>query len=90
MFPIGRWMKGPLAPMLKAFTERSRLVEEGVLRREAIHRLLEEHFADRADHHVRLWMLLNAEIWYRMHEAGWSEGALDGLMEDVAGVGHGG
>ncbi|MDX1579403.1 MAG: asparagine synthase (glutamine-hydrolyzing), partial [Gemmatimonadota bacterium] len=88
MFPIGRWMKEPLAPVLEGFAARSRLVAEGVLNGGAIQRLMTEHFADRADHHVRLWMLLNAEIWYRMHDAGWPEGGLDDLMEEVAGLSH--
>jgi asparagine synthase (glutamine-hydrolysing) len=88
MFPIGRWMKEPLAPVLEGFAARSRLVAEGIFNGDAIRRLLAEHLADRADHHVRLWMLLNAEIWYRMHDAGWSDSNLDGLMEDVAGVSH--
>jgi hypothetical protein len=88
MFPIGRWMKEPLAPVLSGFARRSRLVADGVLNGGVIHRLMAEHMADRADHHVRLWMLLNAEIWYRMHDAGWSETTVDGLLEDVAGVSH--
>jgi asparagine synthase (glutamine-hydrolysing) len=88
MFPIGRWMKGPLAPALKEFVVRSRLVADGIFQAAAIERLLEEHFAHRADHHVRLWMLLNAEIWYRMYHAGWSSDALDSLMESVVGVAH--
>lgn len=88
MFPIGRWMKEPLAPVLEGFAARSRLVADGIFRGDAIRRLLSEHLADRADHHVRLWMMLNAEIWYRMHDAGWSDTGMEGLMEDVAGVTH--
>jgi asparagine synthase (glutamine-hydrolysing) len=86
MFPIGRWMKGPLAPMLRGFAGRSKLVADGIFRAPAIERLLGEHLADRVDHHVRLWMLLNAEIWYRMHDAGWSEAGLDALTDDVVGA----
>jgi hypothetical protein len=29
--------------------------------------LVSEHFSGRTDHGNRLWLLLNAEIWYRMH-----------------------
>jgi asparagine synthase (glutamine-hydrolysing) len=88
MFPIGRWMKGPLAPALKEFVVRSELVADGIFQAAAIERLLEEHFAHRSDHHVRLWMLLNTEIWYRMHHSGWSSSALDSLMENVVGLTH--
>ena len=88
MFPIGRWMKGPLAPALREFAVRSTLVADGIFQAGAIERLLEEHFAHRADHHVRLWMLLNVEIWYRLHRAGWSEAALEPLMDSVIGATH--
>lgn len=88
MFPLGRWMHGPLAEAIRAFPSRSRLVEVGIFRREAIARLVEEHLAHRADHHVRLWMLLNAEIWYRLYEGGWSLESGDGLMREVLGGPH--
>jgi hypothetical protein len=29
-------------------------------------RLIDEHLAKRADHGNRLWLLINAEVWYRM------------------------
>jgi asparagine synthase (glutamine-hydrolysing) len=70
MFPLGYWMKGPLAPVLEHFFDRSVLVEGGILRREGLKRLLHEHLANKADHHVRLWMLLNLELWYRMYLLG--------------------
>jgi asparagine synthase (glutamine-hydrolysing) len=28
--------------------------------------LIDEHTAKRADHGNRLWLLINAEVWYRM------------------------
>jgi asparagine synthase (glutamine-hydrolysing) len=42
------------------------LVRAGVLNREPIERLLHEHLANREDHGNRLWLLINAELWYRM------------------------
>lgn len=82
MFPLGYWMKGPLVPVLNHLVEDSVLVESGILRREAIARLLEEHLADRADHHVRLWMLLNLEIWYGMFLGGRSVTDFEGELEE--------
>ncbi len=80
-------MKGPLIPVLNHLVKGSVLVESGILRREAIARLLEEHLADRADHHVRLWMLLNLEIWYGMFLGGRSATDFESeLDERVAGV----
>ncbi len=82
MFPLGYWMKGPLVPVLNQLVEDSVLVENGILRREAIARLLEEHLADRADHHVRLWMLLNLEIWYGMFLGGRSVTDFESELEE--------
>jgi asparagine synthase (glutamine-hydrolysing) len=46
---------------------RSQLVEDGILRAAPMSALVSEHFAGKADNGNRLWLLLNAEIWYRMH-----------------------
>lgn len=52
------------------FLPDSRLVESGYLRRQAIQEMLDSHLAGRTDHGNRLWLLLNAEIWYRMKVEG--------------------
>lgn len=44
----------------------SELVKAGILRREPIERLLAEQLAGRRDHGNRLWLLMNAELWFRM------------------------
>jgi len=36
-------------------------------------RMIDEHLAKRADHGNRLWLLINAEIWYRMSILGQSQ-----------------
>ncbi|MGH8209127.1 MAG: asparagine synthase (glutamine-hydrolyzing) [Steroidobacteraceae bacterium] len=48
------------------FLTDSQLVRAGVLRPEPIEALVREHLARRADHGNRLWLLINAELWYRM------------------------
>ncbi|HEY0939942.1 MAG TPA: asparagine synthase (glutamine-hydrolyzing) [Steroidobacter sp.] len=45
---------------------QSQLVQDRVLDRHAIAQLVDEHLARRVDHGNRLWLLINAEIWYRM------------------------
>jgi asparagine synthase (glutamine-hydrolysing) len=82
MFPLGYWMKGPLLPVLKHLLSRPALVEEGIFRREPIEKLVAEHVAHRADHHVRLWMILNVEIWYRMYVRGEPLEDLTGLLRE--------
>jgi len=44
----------------------SRLVDDGYLTRRAINSMLQEHLSKKFDHGNRLWLLLNAEVWYRM------------------------
>jgi asparagine synthase (glutamine-hydrolysing) len=44
----------------------SRLASDGILDGAIMTRLVDEHLAKRADHGNRLWLLINAEIWYRM------------------------
>ena len=85
MFPLGHWMKGPLVPLLQHFISRSALVADGLFRREAMLKILEEHLAHRVDHHARLWILLNVEVWYRMYRSGWSQSAIGTMMDDAAG-----
>jgi asparagine synthase (glutamine-hydrolysing) len=50
----------------------SRLAHDRVLDGAAMTRLLDEHVAKRADHGNRLWLLINAEVWYRMAICGQS------------------
>jgi len=44
-------------------------------------RLVDEHLAKRADHGNRLWLLINAEVWYRMRILGESK---DELRRELA------
>jgi asparagine synthase (glutamine-hydrolysing) len=85
MFPLGPWMKGPLRPVLQRFITNSTLVADGLFREEPMVRMLNEHVADRVDHHARLWMLLNVEVWYRLYRGGWTRAAVDTVMEDLLG-----
>jgi asparagine synthase (glutamine-hydrolysing) len=85
MFPLGYWMKGPLLPVLRHLLSTSVLIEEGIFRREPVERLIEEHVAARADHHARLWMILNVEIWYRMYVRGERLEDLTGLLRERLG-----
>jgi asparagine synthase (glutamine-hydrolysing) len=48
------------------FLPDSQLVKSGVVDAGAIQQLLRAHLAGQADHGNRLWLLINAELWYRM------------------------
>jgi asparagine synthase (glutamine-hydrolysing) len=64
--PLASWFGNELYPFLHCFLSSSQCVQDGILRRDTVLRLLEEHRNRRIDHHIRLWMLLNLEIWYRL------------------------
>jgi asparagine synthase (glutamine-hydrolysing) len=66
---------------------QSQLVHDHVLERNAIAQLVDEHTSKRADHGNRLWLLINAEIWYRMCILGQSKEDLrHELMADEHGT----
>lgn len=64
--PLATWLRTRLRPLcwevLTDETTRSR----GLFRPEAVTRLLREHDADR-DHGIRIWALLQFELWHRAH-----------------------
>jgi asparagine synthase (glutamine-hydrolysing) len=67
MFPIAYWFRNELHPLLEGLLLNSYYVQEGIFRREAVSQLLEDHHQSRVDNHVRLWMLLNLEIWHQIY-----------------------
>ena len=52
--------------LYEAFLSDSQLVADGYLKAAPIRGFLADHLSRRADHGNRLWLLGNAEIWYRM------------------------
>lgn len=75
-FPLGIWMRTALRGQLEAVSAESRLVQEGVFERRAVERLVHEHLSGKVDHNYRLWMLMNLEVWHRMHIDGEPGGAM--------------
>jgi asparagine synthase (glutamine-hydrolysing) len=51
----------------------SQLAADHILDRSVMGQLVEEHMTGRADHGNRLWLLINAELWYRMMILGQSK-----------------
>jgi asparagine synthase (glutamine-hydrolysing) len=52
--------------LYKIFLKDSSLVRDEYLNKAAIDLLLQEHLSHKMDHGNRLWLLCNAEVWYRM------------------------
>lgn len=67
MFPVAYWFRNELYPFLREQLENSVFVREGLFERDHVKMLIEEHRANRVDNHVRLWMLLNLELWHKLY-----------------------
>lgn len=65
-FPLAFWFGNQLYPFLRNIFADSHLVNDGIFRGEYIYQLLNEHRRRHIDNNVRIWMLLNLEIWYRL------------------------
>jgi asparagine synthase (glutamine-hydrolysing) len=76
MFPIAYWFRNDLFPFISNTLTNSHFVKEGWFKKESIQNLLTEHRSSRHDHHVRLWMLLNLEIWHQLYIEGAGQEAL--------------
>lgn len=65
--PIGEWFKCELREMLYDTFSSSYLIQEDILKKEPIERILHEHQTGKTSHWHRIWGLLNLELWYRMY-----------------------
>jgi asparagine synthase (glutamine-hydrolysing) len=61
--PAGRWLRGPLAPLVEAQLRRGPLVEEGWVDRERMAACVREHLAGARDRSRALWPLLALGLW---------------------------
>jgi asparagine synthase (glutamine-hydrolysing) len=66
MFPIAYWLRNELYDFSKNLLAKSFLIEYGLVKKERIEKLLEDHRSNKIDNHVRIWMLLNLEIWHKI------------------------
>jgi asparagine synthase (glutamine-hydrolysing) len=66
MFPVAYWFQNSLSEFLSSFLSNSHFVQTGIFEKEQVLQLINEHCQNKFDHHVRLWMLLNLEIWHQL------------------------
>jgi asparagine synthase (glutamine-hydrolysing) len=64
-FPVARWLDNRLLEEIWTTLAGGPLVRDGWIRTEAVDTLVRQHLQRRADHHVRIWMLLSLDTWYR-------------------------
>ena len=67
MFPVAYWLSEHTLPAIRRRLMQGPVVRNGWIRTEAVERLCAEHLAHQADHHVRIWMLLNLDAWYQIY-----------------------
>ena len=65
-FPLAHWFRNELQPLLTGVFGDAALVADGILRKDTLLAMVEDHTAGRTNHDYRLWLLLNLELWYRM------------------------
>jgi asparagine synthase (glutamine-hydrolysing) len=83
MLPIAYWFRTDLFPLVSQTLENSHFVREGWFKKDSIQHLLQEHRSNRHDHHVRLWMLLNLEIWHQLYVERIEPEALAEKLQDL-------
>ena len=84
MFPVAHWLTQQSLPEIRNELVRGPAVRNGWIRADAVDRLCTEHLAHRADHHVRIWMLLNLDAWCRIYLTD-AVAACSVLAEETAG-----
>jgi asparagine synthase (glutamine-hydrolysing) len=63
--PVGRWLAGPLQPLLRETLLGERARRRGLFRPAFVRRMVDAHAEGRRDWSQRLWALLFLELWFR-------------------------
>jgi asparagine synthase (glutamine-hydrolysing) len=83
--PMGAWLKGPLAPLLRQLLSQESIARRGLFSYPKIAALTSAHGANRIDGTDRLLALMNFEIWARLYLDGRTPGdVVDELRVAVA------
>jgi asparagine synthase (glutamine-hydrolysing) len=63
--PLRAWVRGDLQEVIRDVLIGGELVESGMIRRNALSRLIQDEHAGREDRSKQIWQLLSLELWYR-------------------------
>ena len=69
-FPLARWFKGPLVGFITNALDDAYLFRNKLFDKAYVDAILDEHKSGRVDHNLKLWNLLNIEVWYRLFIVG--------------------
>jgi len=64
--PLGRWLRGPYRSVVEEFVLGPRTLQRKLFQPSELMRLVEEHRTGTRNHAVRLWLLVNLEVWQRI------------------------
>jgi asparagine synthase (glutamine-hydrolysing) len=64
--PLGKWLRGPLAPLLDRYLNPDLLRTRSLLEPEAVFRMIQFHRSGRLDLSLPLWALISLEVWLRI------------------------
>lgn len=65
--PMGRWLKGPLRPMVESTLSRAAIAATGVFDPEYVQRLIDEHMQGTRKHSKVLFSLMMFQRWHQRH-----------------------
>jgi asparagine synthase (glutamine-hydrolysing) len=63
--PLRAWVRGDLREMIRDVLVGGELAQSGMLRQQALTRLIADDQAGREDRSKQIWQLLTLELWYR-------------------------
>ena len=63
--PLRAWVRNDLQEVINDALVRGELVGSGIIRADALRRLISDEKAGREDHAKQIWQLLTLELWYR-------------------------
>jgi asparagine synthase (glutamine-hydrolysing) len=67
--PLRAWVRNDLKEMIGDLLVKGELVQSGMLREQALRRLIADEQAGREDYAKQIWQLLSMELWYRQVRA---------------------
>lgn len=66
VMPASRWLRGELAPYVRAALNNRTFYDRGWVRPEFVRRVLAEHFTGQRDWGEQIWTMLVLEVWARL------------------------
>lgn len=62
--PVKEWLLTELKPLVTDMLSENRLQAHGLLDPQAVEKLLNQFYAGRSEHYLRIWYLLMFQMWY--------------------------